>query len=1541
MKTSRSLGVTGIGLVAATALGYADDKLLHAMTPKQDNSPQSATTPSGLATGHSNRVLVRFKAGLTRNAKKLKREQYGGRQVLRSFRSFPDIELIAVDTESRDQVLRRLNADPDVLYAEPDYPLELFEIPNDPSFARHWSLHNTGQSVSGDFCHSRSLPEADIRVADAWNVWTGDPEFRIAIIDTGINYVHPDLRDNVWTNPGESSGDANSDGCPGLCGTDDDGDGLVDEDSMDRQPGEPEYANDRAADDDENGWNDDIHGYDFINEDSDPLDDNSHGSHVAGTIGAVGNNGLGVTGINWRCSLVGLKIFVASGAGSAISEAIEALDYITVNRIRVSNSSWGSRAGPSQSLRDAILAVQDAGHLMVVAAGNNFELNIDAYGVYPAAYDLPNVITVAASDNRDLPAAFSNRGRASVDLAAPGTCILSTLLGENYGYKDGTSMAAPHVTGVAALLMSRRPDFSWREVKQRLMITARPVPIYNGLSVTGGIVNAAAAVGDCNGNGILDEREPEGPSPRPCVRNGIPDECELDCNRNGVPDSCDLFQKRSTDCDRDGVPDECQPDCDRNGIADSCDLEHGTAVNCNRNAIPDECELASAGTDENGLCSGEICLPDCNANEIPDECDVNSGISSDCSRNLILDECEPDCNENGVADSCDIARGVSRDCSRNGIPDECEPDCNGNDISDSCDIQADIDADCDDNGIPDSCEPGSLPDCDGNGVADPCDLRAATRFDCDESGTLDFCQIRDDPTLDMNGNGIPDGCDGRGLRLVPVAVGGEAVPETDELVLLGGGHRITFEIRMSGWDADRNGTPRLRGYEVRIPGSGFSSGEYGALAVARFPCANTADCPRGSACQANGSCELSASAFIDPSRTDFVFSELLPLRLTFQTLPSGSVAFLSIAWSPNDAVVDPGETKYGGTLILDVPELAAGVFTLGFQPQITRWVNFDDETIRIPTFVPARVRILADCNRNRTVDDQDISAGTSLDCNTNGIPDECVALEADCNQNRIPDSCDLAAGSSPDCDGNGVPDECPMPRGDCNANGRPDICELRDGSAPDCNQNHVPDSCDIDEGTSRDCNRNGVPDECVLYEPDCDGNGRPDSCDLAGNPQRDCNGNATLDSCDIAAGSSRDQDGDGIPDECRAILHVPQQYANLRSAIVAARSGDWILVDDGVYSGSENTDLSLLGKVLTLRGRNGPARCIIDGEQKAGGFRFGGNDSTSILDGFTIRRCVGSDGGAIACTRGSPTIRRCWFVENHAVGIGGAISCIQASHPRISECRFVGNRSGSGGGAIGCDRQSSPSVRNCLLLGNSSEQSGGAFFLDNLSLATIEHCTIVANSAAIGGALFTARTRIIAPGFNAPIVRNSILWDNRATESSAQEIAVTAGAQLLVEFSDIRGGLSLSSVDLFGVLRWGEGNVDAAPRFLDPDGPDGDATSRQAGNYRLHAASSCIDAGTSIPASSDVDLDGLPRLRCQTVDLGAYEGGFADLDCDRKTGLSELGDYFDCWSGPRGGDKLNSKTVCFVFDFEKDADVDLRDFAALQNRYGSETIPGP
>lgn len=293
----------------------------------------------------------------------------------------PGLQLLKLDDGDAEAAIASLEQHSDVLYAEPNYIYEKTDItPNDLRFSDLWGLHNTSQTVNG----VTGTADADIDAPEAWDTTTGSSSVVVAVVDTGVAYDHPDLAPNIWSNSDEDSGN----------GVDDDGNGFVD----------------------------DVRGWDFVGDDNDPFDLNLHGTHVAGTIGAQGNNNAGVVGVNWDVSLMPLRVLNNAGTGTN-ADITAAFNYAGNNGADVANASLGG-GGFSQAMRDAINGASDT--LFVVAAGNDASNNDDT-AQFPCNYTPANNICVAATNSNDGLAFFSNTGATSVDLAAPGTSILSAL----------------------------------------------------------------------------------------------------------------------------------------------------------------------------------------------------------------------------------------------------------------------------------------------------------------------------------------------------------------------------------------------------------------------------------------------------------------------------------------------------------------------------------------------------------------------------------------------------------------------------------------------------------------------------------------------------------------------------------------------------------------------------------------------------------------------------------------------------------------------------------------------------------------------------------------------------------------------------------------------------------------------------------------------------------------------------------------------------------------------------------------------------------
>lgn len=360
--------------------------------------------------------------------------------------------LLRVRRDGVQRAITKLRHQPGVRYAEPDYLMTTDAVPNDPSFGLQWGLQNIGQTVNG----IKGKAGADVRAPAAWNVTTGSRAVVIAQVDTGVDYTHPDLRANLWTNPGEIGG------C--SAGT---------------------------------------HGYNVLNRTCNPMDASGHGTHVAGIMGAVGNNSVGISGVNWSTTILPVKFANRTGSGTT-SNLITAMDWVLAAKtagvnVRVLNDSLTNPGDAySQALADEIGRLGSNGILFVTAAGNTKQDN-DVTPRYPCDYGAANQICVAATGQKDRLAGFSNWGDQTVDLAAPGKNIYSTFPNGSYGLMSGTSMAAPFVTGAAALILSGDATLSTDQLKAAILNGVDPIPSLAGLVRTGGRLDLCRALPGCTG----------------------------------------------------------------------------------------------------------------------------------------------------------------------------------------------------------------------------------------------------------------------------------------------------------------------------------------------------------------------------------------------------------------------------------------------------------------------------------------------------------------------------------------------------------------------------------------------------------------------------------------------------------------------------------------------------------------------------------------------------------------------------------------------------------------------------------------------------------------------------------------------------------------------------------------------------------------------------------------------------------------------------------------------------------------------------------
>jgi subtilisin family serine protease len=399
-------------------------------------------------------VLVKFKSGVSQEAIERLTATLHDR-VEDRIENVDGLEAIDdLDNEDAATVAGEYQKLAEVEYAEPNFEIELDEaeaplepiLPHDPQFNDQWALANSGQRGGKQ--------GADISATVAWATTTGSEKVVVAVLDSGVDYTHEDLIQNMWMRPADMA----------------------------------------PYQDNELGTIDDEHGFNAIDSASDPMDDNGHGTHCAGIIGAEGENNLGIAGVNWKVRIMPLKFLNSGGFGST-KDAIEAINYVIDRKkagvnVRIISASWGSTQR-SRALGDVIRKAYENDILFIAAAGNA-STNNDRTPHYPSSY--PNVLSVAALDRHDELAKFSNYGVKSVAIAAPGVDILSTWLGNAYEEKSGTSMATPVVSGVAALILAEHPRMSVDDLKKKLLASTDPIVALKGKTVTGGRINAAKAL---------------------------------------------------------------------------------------------------------------------------------------------------------------------------------------------------------------------------------------------------------------------------------------------------------------------------------------------------------------------------------------------------------------------------------------------------------------------------------------------------------------------------------------------------------------------------------------------------------------------------------------------------------------------------------------------------------------------------------------------------------------------------------------------------------------------------------------------------------------------------------------------------------------------------------------------------------------------------------------------------------------------------------------------------------------------------------------
>ncbi|MEO0424701.1 MAG: S8 family serine peptidase [Pseudomonadota bacterium] len=547
------------------------------IAPRADPPARTIVTDTDGTEYATQQLLIVFASDATPDERKSTLRSLGA-TVSKRFARQPDLLLVQFDDFSVPEAIALLSQEASVSRIEKNLVYRPSRvIPSDPLFEDQYALDNVGQ-FGGQ-------ADADIDAPEAWQLSTGTRDFVIGIIDSGMDYTHPDLLANLWRNPGEIEGN----------GIDDDG----------------------------NGYIDDIHGIDAVRNIGDPQDAESHGTHIAGVIGAEANNGEGITGILWNSQIAACRFIEADGFG-LLADAVTCLDYFADLRragvnVRITNNSWGGPASPT--LLQAISRHEDLDIIFVTAAGND-AVDIDTQPDYPAAYANSNVISVASTTVFDLLSLSSNTGALSVDLGAPGSSILSTAPGGSYRQENGTSFAAPHVAGAAGFVLSFDPEASGRTVREILFAAVDPLPDLAGRTVTGGRLRLPGFEVDRDADGLPDLYE---------LREGFdtddPSDGPADDDGDGLSNREEFAagtSPRSPDTDGDGLDDRRElvdlltdplsPDSDGDGLDDRREVEELLTdpldVDSDDDSLSDAREVEELLTNPNAFDTDGDGLPD-------------------------------------------------------------------------------------------------------------------------------------------------------------------------------------------------------------------------------------------------------------------------------------------------------------------------------------------------------------------------------------------------------------------------------------------------------------------------------------------------------------------------------------------------------------------------------------------------------------------------------------------------------------------------------------------------------------------------------------------------------------------------------------------------------------------------------------------------------------------------------------------------------------------------------------------------------------------
>lgn len=646
----------------------------------------------------------------------------------------------------------QLAAGPGVSYVEADALVRAMGVPDDPLLSYQWGLHNWG--------YFGGVPGADVDAIEAWDLSISNDEVRFAVLDTAVDVAHPDLAANIWANPGDQTLD--------------------------------------EVDDDQNGYVDDLMGYDFVDEDGDPSGTGAgaaHGTHVVGTVAAVTDNGVGVAGLAWEARAMPLRVLDDEGRGR-VSDVIRALDYAAAQDVSVASAAFATLV-PSRALEDAI----EAAPFLVVAAAGNHEVNVDLIPYYPAAYEQPNVLSVAALDGDNRLACFSNYGVETIDLAAPATQIASTIPQGEYGYASGTSAATAYAVGTACLVADVYPELTPAEMRQVIVDTVIEVEALETVTHSGGRLNAYFALGcaaECHSDLHCDDG---------LWCNGTESCVEGFCQAGEPLDCSSLLvgECQSAACD------EELDQCVAQAVQDGTSCSDGDACNGEESCQEGACQAGEAlDCPDPGPCQEGLCDPvqGCIAEPRADGTSCSDGDACNGDETCQAGSCAggtpPTCVDGDpcTTDGCDASLGCTFEAAPDGTSCTDGDACNGAETCQAGTCTAGSPPDCND---PNPCRVGSCDPqqgcisdpvadgtscsdgdaCNGEEMCSAGNCMPGAVLDCDDAQpcTADSC----DPLLGCVYDAAPDGtscadgnaCNGAESCLSGDCVAGE-VPECED-----------------------------------------------------------------------------------------------------------------------------------------------------------------------------------------------------------------------------------------------------------------------------------------------------------------------------------------------------------------------------------------------------------------------------------------------------------------------------------------------------------------------------------------------------------------------------------------------------------------------------------------------------------------------------------------------------------------------------------------------------------------------------------------